>query len=39
MNENNNSQKNEKFYKTGFSDAIKLTVDCLCKNADNKKEL
>jgi len=33
------ANENEKFYKTGFSDAIKLTVDCLCKNADNRKEL
>lgn len=28
--------ENEKFYKTGFSDAIKLVIDCLYKD---KKEL
>lgn len=33
------ANENEKFYKTGFSDAVKLILDCLCKNADNKKEL
>ena len=29
------SNENEKFYKAGFSDAVKLIVDCLCQ----KKEL
>lgn len=33
------AMENEKFYKTGFSDAIKLITDCLCKSADNEKEL
>lgn len=29
------ANENEKFYKTGFSDAVKLIMDCLCQ----KKEL
>lgn len=33
------ANENEKFYKTGFSDAVKLIMDCLYKNVDNKKEL
>lgn len=33
------AMENEKFYKTGFSDAIQIFAECLCQNSDNKKEL
>lgn len=29
--------ENEKFYKFGFSDAVNLFMECLCKNRDSKK--
>lgn len=33
------ANENEKFYKTGFSDAVRLIMDCLCKNTNSQKEL
>ena len=31
--------ENEKFYKTGFSDAVNLITKCLYQNMDERKEL